>query len=472
MAVSWAFRAIVGIVALLTTIAVVVLEIVNAQTRRNTATVQTTAAVATVLEGLTLVVMALLVCMSFRHSTYYGPSKLGAVWFPLYVTGVVLATAASIVALVFVGKEQDKSANILGTSKMSYLVGTSIALGLAFVFQLSFVIIYFMGSRVQGDEKQAFSSPSGHFLPQMRMKSVPYSRTAESVIKPSEICSFDMMSPPGSSGGETMRSSLSHRVRPMDSKTRLLSGRSSHSIKSTPSKRRGRGMSFDTMPDVEEGFDSWDTSSVDTQNRQVLDTATPGADRFLGALETIPASPTVSRSSSPYTPTAADIEPPQAAMYRSRSYSPVPRPPPALHSYGSTGELHIHPLFRADSPTPPPAATPGTSIVAAPEGSRTLSVKKITRMRSGSLPTTSSPLSRQGSIDSMNSKNSVSPASGGGRLSPIPIEPFEDLERQMTPPLPDWILNAGSRTSLTDYHLRKQRDKDGTVDSGFESTLH
>ncbi|ETS80182.1 hypothetical protein PFICI_07711 [Pestalotiopsis fici W106-1] len=463
MAISWAFRAIVGIVALLTTVAVVVLEIANAQTRRNAATVQTTAAVATTLEGLTLVVMAVLVCMSFRHSTYYGPSKLSAIWFPLYVTGVVLATAASVVALVFVDKEE-KPAEILGTSKMSYLVGTSVALGLAFTFQLSFVIIYFMGSRVQHDEKQGLSSPSGRFLPQMRMKSVPYSRTAESVIKPAEVCSFDMMSPPGSSGGETMRSSLSHRVRPMDSKTRLLSTRSSHSIKSTPSKRRGRGMSFDTMPDVEEGFDSWDTSSVDTQNRQVLDTAMPAADRFLGALETIPASPTVSRSSSPYT--AADIEPPQAAMHRARSYSPVPRPPPALHSYGSTGELHIHPLFRADSPTPPPAATPGTSIVAAPEGSRTLSVKKITRMRSGSLPTTSSPLSRQGSIDSMRSKQSVSP---GGRLSPIPIEPPE--ERQMTPPLPDWILNAGSRTSLTDYHLRKQRERDGTVDSGFESTF-
>ncbi|KAF7535336.1 hypothetical protein G7054_g5414 [Neopestalotiopsis clavispora] len=72
----------------------------------------------------------------------------------------------------------------------------------------------------------------------------------------------------------------------------------------------------------------------------------------------------------------------------------------------------------------------------------------------------------------MNSKNSGLPRQRRGRLSPIPIEPFEDLERQMTPPLPDWILNAGSRTSLTDYHLRKQRDKDGTVDSGFESSLH
>ncbi|KAI0167843.1 hypothetical protein BJ166DRAFT_241714 [Pestalotiopsis sp. NC0098] len=462
MAISVAFRAIVGLIALLATVAVVVLEIANAQTTRSTSTVQIAAAVATALEGLTLIVMVVLITMSFRHSTFYGPSKLGGVWFPVYVVAVVLATAASVAALVLVGQEK-KPAEILGTSHMSYLIGTAVALGLAFIFQLSFVTVYFVGSRSQGDDGS--HNVEGRFLPQMRMKSVPYSRTTERVNNTAEGCSFDMLSPPGSSGNDTLRSSLSHKVRPMDSKTRLLSTRSSQSIKSTASRRgRARGLSFETMPDVEEGFDSWDTSSVDTQNRQVLDSTTPpGADRFLGVLETIPASPTVSRSSSPYT--GADIEPPSAAMHRSRSYSPVPRPPPVLHSNGSMGELHIHPLFRCDSPTPPPAATPGTSIVAAPEGSRTLSVKKITRMRSGSLPTASSPLSRQGSMDSMRSKVSTPNA---GRLSPIPVEPEE---RQMTPPLPDWILNAGSRTSLTDYHLRKQREKDGTTDSGFESTF-
>lgn len=408
--------------------------------------------------------------MSFQHSTYYGPNKLGAFWFPLCLVLIFFATIASIVALVILGKETE-DAKILGGPEMPYLIGTAITLGIAFAAQSVFVVVYFVGSRLSGnDDDQSQHVERGRFTPQMRMKSVPYSRTVADSTEPKELPSTDFQSPPGSSSGksfaETMssiRSSLSHKVvRPTDSRTRLLSIRSNRSIRSTASKAGRHQTSFEAFPDVEEGFDSWDTSSVDVQSRQVIDTAAPGGPRFLGGLETIPASPTVSRSPSPGSP--LDLEPPRRTARRSRSYSPVPRPPPSLASHGSTGELNIHPLFRADSPTPPPAATPGTSIVAAPDTTRTISVKTLNRMRSGSLPAASSPLSRQGSNESMKRK---APSPTSDRVISTPVDPIE--EREMTPPLPDWIMNAGSRTSLTEYHTRKQRDidRESRVDSGL-----
>ncbi|KAK9416192.1 hypothetical protein SUNI508_09772 [Seiridium unicorne] len=466
MAVSSALRAILGLAALLTTVAMIVLEIANARTPRSTSIVQTAASVAATLEALVLALVLFLLFMSSQHSTYYGPNKLGAFWFPLCLAIMVLGTIASIVVLIILGKETE-NAHILGGPEMPYMVGTAISLSLALAMQLIFVVVYFVGSRLGGTDGSQPQHAEGGRFPQMRMKSVPYSQTVAGGAEPKETPSFDLQSPPGSSGGRSMaetmssiRSSLSYKVRPMDSKTRLLSMRSNRSIMSTASRTGRRPPSFESFPDVDGGFDSWDTSSVDLHNRQVLDTSATVNTRFLGALETIPASPTVSRSPSPGC--ALDLEAPKRTAGRSRSYSPVPRPSPALKPQGSYGELHIHPLFRADSPTPAPAATPGTSIVAAPDAARTVSVKTLSRMRSGSLPASSSPLSRQSSSDSIKGKSS-SPTSD--RLTPIPVDPIE--EREMTPPLPEWILNAGSRTSLTEYHSRKLRDRDGTVDSGL-----
>ncbi|KAI1858305.1 uncharacterized protein JN550_012755 [Neoarthrinium moseri] len=470
---SWLLLAVLGVAAVLATIATFVLEIANAVTSRTTTTtVQTAAAVAAALEGAVLGLLAVFFIMSLRHSTYYGQNKLGSVWFPAGLVAIVLATAASIVVLVVLGKETE-NVPILGGAEMSYLVGDAVTVGIAFTLQMVFVVVYFMGSRLAGDDRaHSLHTEGGRFTPQMRVKSIAYSKTLAGSYEPKERLPVDYQSPPGSSSGRSMaetmssiRSSLSHKIRPVDSRTRLLSVRSTRSVRSTGSRTGRRPPSFDSLAPAEQGFDSWDTSAVDPQNRQVIDTSLPaaGAPRFLGGLETIPASPTVSRSPSPGY--ALDLEPPpKRNVRRSRSYSPVPRPPPAMTPDGSTSELNIHPLFRTDSPTPPPAATPGTSIIAAPDvaRTRTVSAKSLNRMRSGSLPASSSPLSAHGSLESL--KSSKAPSPTGERLSPLATELVE--ERQMTPPLPEWILNAGCRSSLAEYHSRKARDS--KADSGLD----
>ncbi|KAK5627926.1 hypothetical protein RRF57_003641 [Xylaria bambusicola] len=177
----------------------------------------------------------------------------------------------------------------------------------------------------------------------------------------------------------------------------------------------------------------------------VLETSSPIRTRFL---ETIPASPTTSRSPSPGCP--LDLVPPNRGR-RGRSYSPVPRPGPPRErgATSSESQLHIHPLFRSDSPGPPPAVTPGTVVVAAPNAGQFITGKSVNRMRSGSLPNPVSPLSRNGSHESFRKTAGIN----GDRLQP---EEVGGEERKMTPPIPDWVLNAGSKSSLSEYQVKRQ----------------
>ncbi|KAL5604476.1 hypothetical protein BROUX41_002445 [Berkeleyomyces rouxiae] len=146
-------------------------------------------------------------------------------------------------------------------------------------------------------------------------------------------------------------------------------------------------------------------------------------------------------------------------------------------------EAHIHPLFRSDSPGPPPLATPGTVVLAAPAAGRVLagrvSIRSLRRIRSGSMPVVRSSLSRQSSVDDFNlatpvhdempplevreSHDSVSLKSiemdthphdaaagrtdggsegGDGAESDAGSEVYEQA---LTPQIPDWVLSSNSK---------------------------
>jgi hypothetical protein len=164
----------------------------------------------------------------------------------------------------------------------------------------------------------------------------------------------------------------------------------------------------------------------------------------------------------------------------------------------SHSEAHIHPLFRSDSPTPPPTATPGTIVFAAPHAGQVISdrqsirsIQSMRRLRSESLPGVPSPLSRSESIESFFHRRQESGSTkpeireekegeeGEGRETAPPVVVVEepagaaaaasdaatvgsaetarsDGERKMTPPIPDWILTAGMRLSLLAYNSRRK----------------
>ncbi|KAL7626755.1 hypothetical protein AAE478_003529 [Parahypoxylon ruwenzoriense] len=444
--------AVLGIVSLLATAAILALEAVIARGLwASSSRVRIAAVVASAWQAAILIVLIILLAKCMGSGTDYRSRKTNGVWFALSLVTSVLATAASVVMLILMGKDDGLPETLLQIPSTNFLIGSVIALISSFIGQLTFIVTYFVAYRPP-DSEQALSlhtNEDSSRLHPIHVKSIPYSRTtpATSQIRMNER-PIGYLSRPSSSSSRSVaetissiRSSISHVVRPSGSKTRLLSissrtGRRPSSIAS--SGYRGRSSV------IEDGFDLWDTSSVDPQNRQtVLDTSPPMRSRFL---ETIPASPTTSRSPSPGYP--LEFEPPKRNR-RSRSYSPVPR---ALQERNMTpqpgpGELHIHPLFRSDSPVPPPAATPGTVVVAAPGAGQTISERSLTRMRSGSLPTGPGPLSRQGSYDSFQK----TPSPGSDRLRSDDVAE----ERQMTPPIPEWILSAGSKTSLAEYQIKK-----------------
>ncbi|KAG7102059.1 hypothetical protein HYQ44_018637 [Verticillium longisporum] len=332
----------------------------------------------------------------------------------------------------------------MGADQNNFLVGSSTVLGLSFACQFIFIILHFVWAPVAHHRGGLHHADEPRRLPQMHVKSIRYSQTSPTPICTRDTISMDSRSPPQSSSGrsatETMssfRSSLSHVVRPVTSKTRLLSTREKYRH------------STDSHSIREDSFDSWDTSTVDLHNRMtVLGTASPVAPPRL--LETIPASPTTSRSTSPGFP--LDLVPPPVRR-RSRSFSPARRPQSNSPELEGPGEANIHPLFRSDSPVPPPNVTPGTVVVASPNAGQVISDRKsVRRMRSSSLANGQSPLSHQSSFEflpssSVNEQDEVEEQS----------EIESPSERKMTPPIPEWILTAGSRSSLTGYQSRKLR---------------
>ncbi|KAL1894714.1 hypothetical protein Sste5346_005688 [Sporothrix stenoceras] len=523
------------------------------------------------------------VSTSEKQSTFSSSStSKHGLWFGLTIFLCTVGAAVSAAALANLHKSvhNGQTQTIFGSSVTPFLAGAAVTLGITLSAQLLFLIFALTVARassvdngsshmaqtasletgrvaaggVSGTTSRSNSSGSNNNNASTRsaslstrVKSVPYSQTSSPAsdrkekIKAASILSrgrstrdaeSHLRTPPGSSGGRSdtmnsIRSSLSQVIRPITSKTRLISpssvssglvGHSDTSGSGTSSQRSSAwrpdslaGSSTspastyasrdrDVRPSIED-FDSWDTSAVDPQNRLTVLESSVSPSAIAGRfLETIPASPTTSRSPSPGTP--LDLEPPRSRQRRSRSYSPAassmrsasgtrlrsqsqsqsPPPPP--------GEAHIHPLFRSDSPTPPPAVSAGTVVTAAPPNASQMTVtdaqslRTLNRMRSGSLPAVPSPLSRQGSFDDFGVRRNMTlaerPHTGTGGSHDLREEDGDshdddedeadrrsradsNTERKMTPPIPEWILSAGARTSLSGYQSRKVRVQDGAL---------
>ncbi|WEW56470.1 hypothetical protein PRK78_001914 [Emydomyces testavorans] len=111
---------------------------------------------------------------------------------------------------------------------------------------------------------------------------------------------------------------------------------------------------------------------------------------------------------------------------------------------------NIHPLFRSDSPSVPPVASPGTTVTASPFAGHTISISALNQIR------TQSPLSRPRSrsllahFEEEEEKNQDIDSNRMRRLSPLGQPPTYVLGSA-----------AGSHTSLQDYGGRRGRTRNG-----------
>lgn len=366
------------------------------------------------------------------------------------LTGLLcfLFAVLSLATLVWMQiRSVDLPRTILGTTSKALLTVTFVLWAVSSLAQASFLVILLLVGRDVAQQMQSLhTNEEPHRSADMQQTSRPQTaRPPTRGRESSDAQSFSSKSRKRS-GSDTMssiRSSITNVVRPISSKTRL--------VQTKPYRPTSLDSGTGEREIVEDGFDSWDLSAVEPHSRHFVmsaanstHTSSSNHGRFL---ETIPASPTVSRSPSPGFP--LDLEPPPRRR-RSRSHSPATTIM-AKHRDAApspTGsEAHIHPLFRTDSPTPPPSATPGTVVTAAPgAGYAIIDRQSVHRMRSGSLPNSPSPLGHSRSLDDMAATVKDDDES---------VRSLSPPEREMTPPIPDWILGAGPRNSLSGYSRRK-----------------
>lgn len=460
MRVSRALPVALGAIAVASGITMVTFDIIFAVTLSHTSSSASTRVTAIVASGVGSAAVVLLVLLLGRQAHYHSGAHIqdfghGRQHTYLLagfggVFGILSAVSSAIVLALMKIRVSELPKRMILSSTMSLIVGGFAVWAVALLSQIVFVISMVRIQRRDFRQQiQPYRVDAPQSLSDMQEASRPPMDDAHRNPPYRESSSMESKSAPSSgrsrSGSDTMtsfRSSLTQVVRPITSKTKLISHKSSYQPAPIESGHR------DTRASIEEGFDSWDTSTVDAQSRQALESASPKSPR---GLETIPASPATSRSASPGFP--LDLEPPRT-RHRSRSYSPANshkdllRSRTTSHTEG-TREAHIHPLFRTDSPTPPPAATPGTIVTAAPGAGQVISdrqsIRSMKRIRSGSLP--SSPLMHSDSLDSIRKD-----------VEREERETFEEVggERTLTPPIPEYILGTGPRNSTPSYNPRKK----------------
>lgn len=229
-----------------------------------------------------------------------------------------------------------------------------------------------------------------------------------------------------SSPRSSFRQSMGQAIRPMTSKTRLLL-RQPYSPRDSRSFQSGRETSLDAIRHDQDGFENWDTSSVEDANNENFERSTRNR------LETIPGSRPVSPAKPLDGPFPDEVEPEDILLPESPLHSPLQSPTsetsslrlssPADRRESNADQSHIHPLFRTESPVPPPLASPNTVIVASPYAGQVVSSEHLVprRLHSSHSNRPESPLSprsRQNSFRSLRIQpSSPVPQSSGSFLA-------------------------------------------------------
>ena len=450
-----------GIVAFLSSIATLVLSVLLAAyltPRRQKVT--SLAIVAIILQCIAICTTALLVLSHLREGSRFGlaGTRRGRnCCFLLSCLAIeFVAAAATGVMLGWTYDElQYLSGLVVGQDPTDFMLVIIVVYGLADLAEIVFFICLIWVRQPVTGHVPAQSED----VPEMSHDIRDTSRPATATTVHSNMSRQTSLSRPPSAtpsdGHSSLRSSLSIITRPTSSRTKL--------IRQNSYTRFSRSSSFENSttarPSQDSGFDAWDTSTVAPHLREtVLHSSPLTTKKPKGALEPIPGS----RSPSP----AKALEGPFFAVATEPSPPPSPLPQPSYsrppsRQQSPSCEDHIHPLFRTSSPTPPPTASSGTVVHAASVAGQLVNERILRRMRSGSLPSSPSPLVRSESYFNF----STAPTSPAGEVGTPPIPDFilgaseranrPDVGRRAasvrevaTPPIPDFVLNAGEKREM------------------------
>lgn len=216
----------------------------------------------------------------------------------------------------------------------------------------------------------------------------------------------------------SLRDSVSQALRPMTSKTRLLLGTS---IASRDSRSLHSGEPATEARRNNDDFENWDTSAVEQGYETPF-----GSKSKIMRLETIPGSRPVSpahplegpfanyivaeNTPCPDSPTLS----PRCVSPASETHCPPSFPRSTTRTTEANDQSHIHPLFRSESPVPPPLASPGTVITASPYAGQIISPDMARGPMLGTSPIGSRPSTP---------RLGLSPAKSAGSLRSLRANP-------------------------------------------------
>ncbi|GIC89887.1 uncharacterized protein Aud_006317 [Aspergillus udagawae] len=177
--------------------------------------------------------------------------------------------------------------------------------------------------------------------------------------------------------------------------------------------------------------DERDSCSITTEERQgtrIIQGNSPEIKRSWGSLMLQPSSDTPSPAAS------------TTKLEASRALAP-----PKLHL---PDESNIHPLFRSDSPSPPPTPLPGTNLQASAVAGQTISVKTLNRMRSANSLRAHGPRSRSPLFERINQQGETTEEQKPNRSRESQGRLAEGSA------IPGFLMAADVRKSIARYEKR------------------
>ncbi|KAL9602588.1 MAG: hypothetical protein Q9219_001732 [cf. Caloplaca sp. 3 TL-2023] len=400
-----------GVVAALTTLTilifVVMMAVILTLQRRKTCILALVAAIIEVLSWCT--VMYMLLCHIRQRKSFGGSGEMRGGrgrHSLLFALGMVPSIIGGIAVGALLGwantSRNEVPSYVLGLRLSTYLFVSFILWGVSVMTQILFFACLAWASHPVPKSVQEPSISTREERQEMMEPSRPTtSTTVQSNPFQGESSNSNSPSAPPSDAA-SLRSSLSVKTRPATAKGKLLNRQHAFQSRSSLDNPATKVRSSQ-----DEAFDSWDTSAVGSHIRETVLQSSPVVKP--SPLEPIPGS----RSPSP----AKALEGPFFQQGPDDSLPPSPLPQPTIsrstsRARSASSEDHIHPLFRTCSPAPPPNASPTTILTAAPGAGQLINQRILKRMRSGSLPSSPSPLIRSESFsDFMASRTPVSPRS-------------------------------------------------------------
>ena len=436
--------------------------------------------------GLGVVAIAGLACfiLFYVRKLERRPSTLSTTTWWIFIYG----SSVAVVSLVLTGvtlvwsviRQADLPLEIVGLHRIIIIGLWFGAWGVTLILQLAFYILLGLWTRkaLKTQSVARLDLDFGIRLPPMDELRPQTSDTQHTFASQGPTLHSPPRTPTSRRPASSRRSSAT-RVGVSASKIKLVRG-SARSSLDFPAFPAGEAVSIDSV------FDDWDTSSVHREMRIAAMTSSPPT---RSGLETIPGS----RPESPADALDGPFLPPSPTMYSSSphatssetaeaigwyptsplkelSSSPPSSPPnfsrptssqrnKPLTAFPQDSPMHdlIHPLFRPNSPEPPPLAMTGTMVSASPMANQPITPKTLARIRS------KSSIGHWRAMPSVD--RSERPSTAGSMTSSIgfgsPGPSIVDEEEYLPPTvLPGFVMSAGHRSSLVGYGKRKSTKKE------------